>query len=40
MNRTIASALLGASAALAFASSASAAESAPIYKVTQEGMTA
>jgi hypothetical protein len=40
MNRTIASALLGAGAALLFASSASAAETAPIYKVTQEGMTA
>jgi uncharacterized protein DUF6345 len=40
MNRTIASALLGAGAALLFAHSASAAESAPVYKVTQEGMTA
>jgi hypothetical protein len=40
MNRTIASALLGAGAALMCASSASAAETAPIYKVTQEGMTA
>jgi Family of unknown function (DUF6345) len=40
MNRTTASALLGAGAALLFAHSASAAESAPVYKVTQEGMTA
>jgi Family of unknown function (DUF6345) len=40
MNRTTASALLGAGAALLFVHPASAAESAPVYKVTQEGMTA
>jgi len=40
MNRTTASALLGAGAALLFAHPAFAAESAPVYKVTQEGMTA
>jgi hypothetical protein len=40
MNRTTASALLGAGAALLFVHPASAADSAPIYKVTQEGMTA
>lgn len=39
MNRTIASALLGAGAALLLAQPASAAETAPIYKVTQEGLT-
>jgi len=40
MNRTTASALLGAGAALLFAPPALAADSAPIYKVTQEGLTA
>jgi hypothetical protein len=40
MNRTTASALLGAGAALLFAPQALAADSAPIYKVTQEGLTA
>jgi hypothetical protein len=40
MNRTTASALLGAGAALMFAPQALAADSAPVYKVTQEGMTA
>jgi hypothetical protein len=40
MNRTTASALLGAGAALLFVHPAFAAESAPVYKVTQEGMTA
>jgi hypothetical protein len=40
MNRTTASALLGAGAALLFAHPALAADSAPTYKVTQEGMTA
>ncbi len=39
MNRTIASALLGAGAALFLVQPASAAESAPIYKVAQEGLT-
>ena len=39
MNRTIASALLGACAALLLAQPASAAETAPVYKVTQEGLT-
>jgi Family of unknown function (DUF6345) len=40
MNRTIASALLGAGAALLFAPGALAADTAPVYKVTQEGLTA
>jgi Family of unknown function (DUF6345) len=40
MNRITASALLGAGAALFLVQPASAAETAPVYKVTQEGMTA
>lgn len=39
MNRITASALLGAGAALFLVQPASAADTAPIYKVTQEGMT-
>src|SRR5687767_4024594 len=39
MNRTIASALLGAGAAVFLVQPAFAADTAPIYKVTQEGMT-
>ena len=39
MNRTIASALLGAGAALLFAPGALAADSAPVYKVAHEGLT-
>jgi hypothetical protein len=40
MNRITASALLGAGAALFLVQPASAAETAPVYKVTQEGLTA
>ncbi len=40
MNRTTAAALIGTGAALLLAQSASAAETAPIYKVTQEGLNA
>jgi hypothetical protein len=40
MNRTTVAALVGASAALVLAQPAAAAETAPVYRVTQEGMTA
>jgi hypothetical protein len=40
MNRITASALLGAGAALFLVQPASAADTAPVYKVTQEGLTA